>query len=75
MKHLDEVNETYWEHFSFATRIALVLIITGFVLVFHAFFPNRQKNTASEVIRNLHALFESRKDGTYYEDEDDDIGI
>jgi hypothetical protein len=63
MGHLQEIGETYWEHFSFASRIAVVLFLTSFVLLFHAFFPNRQKNTASDVVAHLHAIFEARKNG------------
>ncbi len=72
MKHLEEIGETYWQHFWFALRIAFVLFLTSFILVFHAFFPNRQKETATSVIKHLHAIFEARKDGTYYQDDDDD---
>ncbi len=61
MGHLHDINESYWDHFKFAIRIAIVLFITSLVLVFHAFFPNRQKDTASAVVANLHALFEARR--------------
>lgn len=76
MGHLQDIEETYWEHFKFAFRIAAVLFITSFVLLFHAFFPNRQKDTASAVIAHLHAIFEARRNGEELpEDNETETGV
>ena len=76
MGHLQDIGETYWDHFKFAIRIAIVLFITSLILVFHAFFPNRQKETASTVVANLHALFEARRNGEELpEDNETETGV
>lgn len=69
MTHLDEVGETYWQHFKFAASIGLVMLIAGFLVVLHAIFPFAFKRTGSEVIKSLHDLLEDRNN------DDDDIGI
>ena len=69
MKHLEEIGETYWEHCKFALLFALVMIVTGILLVIHAFFPNAFKSAGSDVIKHMYAILEARSNG----DEDDDI--
>lgn len=64
MGHLQDIGESYWDHFKFAIRIAFVLFLTSLVLVAHAFFPNVFKNVASDVVMHLHAIFEARKKGS-----------
>ena len=39
MKHLRENNETYLSHFAFASRIGIMLILRGWLFVFHALLP------------------------------------
>lgn len=68
MTHLDEVGETYWQHFAFAARIGLILFITSFLIVLHAIFPFMFKRTGSEVIKSLYDLLENRGS------DDEDIG-
>jgi len=74
MKHLDEVNETYWEHFKFASRTAFVLMLTGIILFVHAIFPEVQKDTASDVIKHLNAILDKRQNGDS-DDDDEHLGI
>ena len=62
MKHLDDVNETYWEHFKFAFRTGLVLIIAGVLVIIHAIYPNACKSIGSDVVRHLHKILEERND-------------
>jgi len=69
VKHLEEIGETYWEHCKFALRFAFVMIVTGILLVIHAFFPNAFKSVGSDVIKHMYAILEARSNG----DEDDDI--
>ncbi len=60
MKHLDDVNETYWQHFKFAFRIGLIFFITGVLVIIHAIYPNAFKSVGSDVIRHLHDILEER---------------
>ncbi len=70
MTHLDEVGETYWQHFAFAFRIGLVLAITGVLVILHAIFPFIFKSIGSDVIKKMYDLLENRGDS-----DDEDIGI
>ncbi len=56
MKHLDEINATYWEHFTFAIRIGFIMFLAGILVMIHAIFPNFMKSVGSDVVRQLHAL-------------------
>ena len=60
MKHLDEINITYWEHFKFAIRIGFVMFLTGVLVMIHAFFPNFMSSTGSDVVRQLHAILHEK---------------
>ena len=73
MKHLDEVGETYWEHFLFAIRIGFVLFLTGILVMVHAVFPGILKNVGYDVVKHAHAILDARKNGVDLTDDDDDI--
>jgi hypothetical protein len=45
MKHLDEVNETYFEHLRFAWSVAFILLV-------HGLFPQIWVDKASRMIEN-----------------------
>ena len=62
MKHLDDVNETYWQHFRFAFRIGLIFILTGLAIIVHAIYPNAFKSIGSDVVKYLHKKLENRHD-------------
>lgn len=62
MKHLDDVNETYWQHFRFAFRVGLILFITGVFVMIHAIYPNAFKSAGSDVIKYLHDILEERNE-------------
>lgn len=62
MKHLDDVGETYWQHFRFAFRIGLIFLITGVLVIAHAIYPNAFKNVGSNVVNYLHSKLEKRND-------------
>lgn len=62
MKHLDDVNETYWQHFKFASRIGLILIRAGMLVIIHAIYPNVFKTSGSDTIKKLHKTLEKRND-------------
>ena len=60
MKHLDEVGETYWQHFLFAMRFGIVMIIAGILLMVHAIFPNLFKSVGSDVVEHMHGILNER---------------
>ena len=62
MKHLDDVNETWWQHFKFAARIALIFVITGVLVLIHAIYPNAFKSVGSDVVKYLNNKLENRHD-------------
>ena len=53
MGHLNDIGDTYWEHWKFAMQFALVLILVGFAVLVHAFFPFLFKDTGSKAIRAM----------------------
>lgn len=61
MKHLDEVGETYWQHFKFAAGMGLLLFITGILVLIHAVFPDILKNVGSDAIQHVSNILEERK--------------
>lgn len=60
VKHLDDIGETWWQHFKFAFRVGVVLLITGVLIIIHAVYPNAFKSVGSDVIKHLHAILEER---------------
>lgn len=62
MKHLDEINVTYWQHLKFAFRIGFVMILAGMLTIIHAIFPNFMPSVATDVVRHLHAILNERDD-------------
>ena len=73
MKHLEEIGETYFEHFKFAVRIGFVLFLAGILVMIHAVFPNVFKNVGYDVVKHAHAILEARRNGEYFEDDDDEF--
>ena len=67
MKHLEEIGETYWEHFKFAIRIGFVLFLAGILVMIHAVFPGVFKNVGYDVVKHAHAILDARRNG----DDDD----
>ena len=63
MKHLDEVGETYWQHFKFATGMALVLFITSILILIHAIYPGVFKTTGTNVLKHVNKRLEERSNG------------
>jgi len=45
MKHLEEVNESYFQHLRFAWRVAFVLLV-------HGLFPMIWENKASQMMEH-----------------------
>ena len=55
-KHLDLTNETYIQHFKFATCIGLTMIYGGIQAVIHAIYPGTLTKAASTKIKKLYSL-------------------
>ena len=69
MGHLKDIGETYWQHFKFAMSLAFLLFKAGFAVFVHAIVPSLFVTTASETLKEINFILESRKDTP--EDEND----
>ena len=58
-EHLDLTNETYIQHFKFATCIGLTMIYGGIQAVIHAIYPGTLTKAASTKIKKLYSLVSS----------------
>lgn len=52
--HLEDIEETWFQHFGHAMSFSLRMFGTGFCCMVHAFFPELFKTTGSDSIRVLH---------------------
>ena len=55
-EHLNLTNETYIQHFKFATCIGLTMIYGGIQAVIHAICPGTLTKAASTKIKKLYSL-------------------
>lgn len=53
-KHLNEVGETYFQHFFHAASFAITMAFGAMVCMIHAIFPFLFEKTGSNCIRHLH---------------------
>ena len=60
MKHLNEAGETYSEHFLFAARVGLLMILGGLAAFVHAICPWWFARTSSNAIQAVNAMLENR---------------
>lgn len=58
--HLRHADESYWQHFRFATTFGLLAAAAGFAAILHAFIPGMCTSTASRIIRHLGQLVDDR---------------
>ncbi len=58
MSHLDDIGETYWQHFKFAAQLALVMFLVSVCVLIHAFVPNLFKDTGSRAIKAMYRILE-----------------
>ena len=58
-EHLNLTNETYIQHFKFATCIGLTMIYGGIQAVIHAIYPGTLTKAASTKIKKLYSLVSS----------------
>tara|TARA_B100001996_G_scaffold335909_1_gene286875 strand:- start:299 stop:520 length:222 start_codon:yes stop_codon:yes gene_type:complete len=61
-EHLDLTNETYIQHFKFATCIALTMVYGGMQAMIHAIYPGILTKSASTKIKKLYSLVSNRSD-------------
>ncbi len=59
-EHLDLTNETYAQHFKFATCIALTMVYGGIQAMLHAIYPGILTKAASTKIKKLYSLVSDR---------------
>ena len=55
-EHLDLTNETYIQHFKFATCVGISMIYGGVQALIHAIFPGILTKAASTKIKKLYSL-------------------
>ena len=55
-EHLNLTNETYIQHFKFATCIGLTLVYGGIQAMIHAIYPGILTKAASTKIKKLYSL-------------------
>ena len=61
-RHLVESGENYFEHFLFAFATSMWILLTGVILICHAFFPFLFRVTASSSIRKVNEVMQKRRD-------------
>ena len=59
-EHLNEANETYFQHFKTAIKIGLTLILAGFQALLHAIIPGILIKSASDKIKKLNEFVNNR---------------
>ena len=55
-EHLDLTNETYIQHFKFATYVGISMIYGGVQALIHAIYPGILTNAVSTKIKKLYSL-------------------
>ena len=55
-EHLDLTNETYIQHFKFATCVGISMIYGGVQALIHAIYPGILTKAASTKIKKLYSL-------------------
>ena len=61
-EHLSLTNETYIQHFKFATCIAVTMVYGGLQAMIHAIYPGILTKAASTKIKKLYSLVSNRSD-------------
>jgi hypothetical protein len=63
-QHLQQRNLSYREHFSFASRAGLILILAGIASIVHAVFPNVFTSYSERKTTELAELAKQRRNKT-----------
>ena len=61
-EHIDLTNETYIQHFKFATCVGISMIYGGIQAIIHAIYPGILTKAASTKIKKLYSFVSSRSD-------------
>lgn len=61
MSHLNEINESYFEHMCTALKYGFKLIFAGLACIIHALIPDAFVTTGSETIKNILEEIHQRK--------------
>ena len=61
-EHLDLTNETYIQHFKFATCVGISMIYGGIQAIMHAIYPGILTKAASTKIKKLYSLLSGKSD-------------
>ena len=61
-EQLDLTNETYIQHFKFATGVALTMVYGGIQAMIHAIYPGTLTKAASTKIKKLYSLVSGKLD-------------
>ena len=55
-EHLNEVNETYFQHMRIAFKIGFLMLVTGVFCLIHGFIPSLFKKTGSNQIAKMYEI-------------------
>ena len=55
-KHLNEVNETYFQHMRIAFKIGFTMLVTGVFCLIHGLIPSLFKKTGSNQIAKMYKM-------------------
>ena len=61
-EHIDLTNETYIQHFKFATCVGVSMIYGGIQSLIHAVYPGILTKAASTKIKKLYSLISGKLD-------------
>ena len=61
-EHLDLTNQTYIQHFKFATCVGISMIYGGIQALIHAIYPGILTKASSTKIKKLYSLVSDRSD-------------
>ena len=63
INHPHAIGETYWQHLLYALLTSLKVILAGFMLLVHAFFPFLFVTTGSKILCKITDKIRIRKGG------------
>ena len=61
-EHLNLTNETYIQHFKFATCVGLTMVYGGIQAIIHAIYPGILTRAASTKVKKLYSLVSNISD-------------
>ena len=61
-KHLDSVEESYFQHLKFAFRYSMCCFKAGFMALAHALFPCFFERSASEMVKRLAGCVDAQQE-------------